>query len=131
MFSLLLITCAFAQTVTDEVEMGEATLETDLHHPSFKVEFVAAMDFKPTFFADPRAVAGVVIADASGIGYKISASPEGIDMLAPQIPVPGLADMLEGFEVTMSYNTPYDRPTWNDTDYGAHITSSAVKYEWN
>ena len=71
MFSLLLITSAFA-TVTDGIEGGAAELEQNpyIHDPAFKVEFVVSTDFKPTFHADPRAIAGMVIADTSeNIGF--------------------------------------------------------------
>ena len=51
-------------------------------------------------------------------------------MIAPQIPVPGLADMLEGFEVTLTYNKPYDKPEWNTTEYGEYVANNA-KYDWN
>merc|ERR1719379_2981565 len=32
----------------------------------------------------------------------------------------------------MTYNTPYDNPVWNDTEYyGPYITGDQVKYDWN
>merc|ERR1719160_1762493 len=131
MLRLFLITSAFAQeSFTEMAAEGEAEVQTELHHPHFKVEFVTSVDFKPTFFADPRAVSGVLITDGSGIGFSVAASPEGIDMIAPQIPIDGLADMMEGFEVTLTYSKPYTNPEWNTTAYGEYVANNA-KYDWN
>merc|ERR1719201_2172890 len=51
-------------------------------------------------------------------------------MIAPQIPIDGLADMMEGFEVTLTYSKPYTNPEWNTTAYGDYVANNA-KYDWN
>ena len=51
-------------------------------------------------------------------------------MIAPQIPIDGLADMMEGFEVTMTYSKPYTNPEWNTTAYADYVVNNA-KYDWN
>jgi hypothetical protein len=92
------------------------------------VEFKSSLDFKPTFFGDPRAVSGLVEVDDAGVGFKVSASKAGVDMLAPQLPVPGLAGMLEGLEVTMSYGEPSDTPDWLAA---RQVATSSAEYAWN
>jgi hypothetical protein len=130
MFRLLLSTSALAHVTDDGIGQMEDTLEHDLEKPTFKVGFTAAMDFKPTFFGDPRALAGTIVVDKAGMGFKVEASPQGVNMLAPQLPVPGLSGMLEGLEVTMTFEQPDEQPAWLTPHYHDYIRGDAA-LDWN
>merc|ERR1719247_2525156 len=67
----------------------------------------------------------MVSVSEDGVGWRISAGPQGVDVLAAQLPVKDLADMLESLEVTMKYYKSDDDP--NKT----HYVTEKTLYDWN